>query len=94
MENASKALIIAGGILLGMIILGLLVFTWHAVRNLNLTADDLKKQDEISAFNKQFESYSRYVVRGADVASIINKITDNNNTYGEDEQLVIHCSFH
>lgn len=81
MENASKALIIAGGILVGLIIIGLLVIVLTNVGAFNKGAEEIKQSEQIAAFNKQFESYNKQILRGAEVATVINKIRNNNKTF-------------
>ena len=89
MENASKALIIAAGVLVSMLILGLLVYLWQNVSNYNTEMDDQKKAEQISAFNKEYESYQKQLLRGADVASVVNKVISYNESHVGDDQLKI-----
>lgn len=45
-------------------------------------SDNAKKINDVSKFNQQFEAiYKDKIVYGADVLTIINKATDNNNSY-------------
>ena len=91
MENASKALIIAGGVLLAVIIIGILVYTWGNVSSFVSSQDDLKDQQQLASFNKQFESYYKSLLRGAEVASIINKVRSNNVAYEDNLEYKITC---
>ena len=77
MENASKALIIAGSILISMIIISLLVLFFNNLRE-NMAAQQ-KEEDIMQAaeFNKQFTSYERDVY-GSELLSIANKVYDYN----------------
>lgn len=77
MENASKALIMAGGILISVIIISLLVVFFGNLRdaqNVNLSVEEVKKATE---FNKQYDVYARDLY-GSDILTIANKITDYN----------------
>lgn len=84
MENASKALIIAGSILVSMIIISLLVLFFNNLRD-NMAAQQ-KEEDIMQAaeFNKQFDSYERDVY-GSELLSLANKVYDY-NTRESDEK--------
>ena len=76
MENASKALIIAGAILLAILIisLGIMIYNQAAgvVKNNSMT------EVEVTTFNQKFEQYLGVNVRGANVNSLINAVNTNN----------------
>lgn len=93
MENASKALLIAGGILIAILIIGLLMYLVNSIGNLTAEADEKQRIEQITAFNKQYEVYQRQVLRGNDVASVINKIRDNNKKYIDNPELQITWQF-
>ncbi len=78
MENASKALIIAGAILLSILIIGLGVAVFN---NANSTSGkaDLSVQ-EIAAHNAQFEAYDGRI-KGQQVRTLVNMIKKNNEEY-------------
>ena len=82
MENASKALIIAGAILLAIVIisLGLIV-----VNNVRDTVDKTNmSEQEIQAFNAKFTAYEGDKVSGSRVNSLIQKvIATNQELYNE-----------
>ena len=75
MENASKALLIAGGILLVMLIIGLLIFSW------NKFSDFYSRNDDLSKFNLQFTNYENRKVYGYELISLANKVADYNMRY-------------
>ena len=93
MENASKALIIAGGILLAMIILGALVYAWGAASNFQLSQDEQKKLEQITEFNREYESYKKLILRGSDIISVVNKVRDNNIKYADNANFQITWKF-
>ena len=75
MENASKALIIAGAILLSILLisLGLMIFN---------TAQDTTKnsgmtQAQVSAFNNKFSKYEG-TIKGSEVRSLIQEVVASN----------------
>lgn len=78
MENASKALIMAGSVLIAIIIISCLVLMIN-----NLSAyQGLQTQNEevaqIEKFNNQYIIYNRDDVRGSDLYSLMNKVIDYN----------------
>jgi len=78
MENASKALIMAGSVLIAIIIISCLVLMIN-----NLSAyQGLQTQSEevaqIEKFNNQYIIYNRDDVRGSDLYSLMNKVIDYN----------------
>lgn len=79
MENASKALLMAAGILIALVIIGLLLIMVNQIGNYQNSKDASKKELQLAEFNLDFE---RYVddngIKGADIISLINKISDYN----------------
>ena len=78
MENASKALLIAGGILLVMLVIGLLLFSWTKFSEFYSKNDELAEIEDLTKFNLQFTNYQRNKVYGYEVISMANKIEDYN----------------
>ncbi len=83
MENASKALIIAGAILLAILIIGLGMMVFNNAKNA-LTSANLD-QEQIDAFNSKFESYIGDNKRGTDVRTLCSTVSSSNATESEDE---------
>ena len=83
MENASQALIIAGGVLIGIIIIsmGVYLFT-QAVAIPNEYNAKLEKE-KLIAFNQKFEAYNRQDVSAQDIITVVNMATENNRQYEE-----------
>lgn len=81
MENASKALIIAGGILLSMIVISLFFYMFGNMSTLVQRTEKDTTQEETVDFNKGFEAYNKKIMYGADIISVFNKATDNNIKY-------------
>ena len=79
MENASKALLMAAGVLMGLLIISLAVYLYT---NLGLTANEtLQKisESETRQFNNQFTVYeNKNDITIYDVVSVANIATDNN----------------
>lgn len=81
MENASKALIIAGAILLAILIIGLGMMVFNNAKNA-LTSANLDAE-QIDAFNSRFESYQGDSKRGTDVRTLCDTVKNSNAS--EDE---------
>lgn len=88
MENASKALLMAGGVLIALLIIGSLVLLFTQLQDYQNTGDDYAKQSQIVKFNNQFDPYDRDNLTLMDLQSIYNKIVSNNNK--NEEYQIIH----
>ena len=89
MENASKALLIAGSIVLVMLIIGLLVFSWSKFSEFYSKNDELSEIEDISKFNLQFTNYQRNKVYGYELISLANRVADYNmrfSTIGKNDE--------
>lgn len=84
MENASKALIMAGSILIALIVISLLVVFYNNIRNLQKTELSVEQQEKAGEFNKQYEVYQRDIY-GSELLSLVNKINDYNKIEAENE---------
>ena len=84
MENASKALIIAGSILISILIVGLGVIIYNNVKG--VTDKSSMSQIEINAHNSPFESYFGNSVAGTNVRALITSVNANNNQASVDEE--------
>lgn len=78
MENASKALAIAGSILIGIMIIAVLILMVNNIGGVEQKSEEQKRQEQILAFNKEYESYVKTLMRGTDVVTVINKANNNN----------------
>ncbi len=85
MENASKALIIAGAILLSILIIGLGMGIYNNAKN-GMGSADLSGT-EVNAHNSKFESYEGRM-KGTEVSALITTIKSNNRDYS-DRQIVL-----
>ena len=87
MENASKALIIAGAIILGILIIGLgmAVFTQarEAITGANLDSE------KAQAFNSKFMDYTGPSVTGVQLKSLIDLVISNDSTTSTTENPTI-----
>jgi hypothetical protein len=78
MENASKALMIAASVLIALIVIGLLVYSYNQLKDLMGTEETVVKTEQAVEFNKQFDTYDRNNLYGSDILSIANKVCDYN----------------
>ena len=60
MENASKALMIAAGVLIGMLILSLGVYLYYALGTYITANQETMNTNELNQFNTQFIKYINY----------------------------------
>ena len=81
MENASKALIIAGAILLAIVIISLGLIVVNNVRN-TVDTSNLSEQ-EIQAFNAKFVAYEGPSVSGSRVNSLIQQVIATNQAIAD-----------
>ena len=77
MENASKALIIAGAILLAILIIGLGVFIFQKAKSAT-NMDDLTNQ-QVQAHNSTFQNYEG-TINGTQAKALIDAVRNNNQT--------------
>lgn len=87
MENASKALIIAGAILLSILIIGLGMMIFNnakdAMSGANLDAE------KVQAINSKYDSYLGTNIKGSNVKTLCNLVRDNNLTADDSDTFAI-----
>ena len=76
MENASKALIIAGAILLSILIISLGIMVYNNAKN-TVGSANLNKQ-EIETFNSQWETYQGQNKTASEVKTMIRAVIASN----------------
>ena len=81
MENASKALIIAGAILLAILIISLGIMIYNQASG--VVNNNAMSEVDISSFNQK---------RGAQVNSLLSQIQTNNVTYQDDTSRQVQVS--
>lgn len=86
MENASKALLIAGGVLIALLVVSLAVLAFNQMSNYQRSQSDLDKVEQLADFNEQFTQYVRDDLNGIDLVTLANKVVDyNQKTSGPGE---------
>lgn len=78
MENASKALVMAGGILLSLLIIALAVMVYRNIADLEGIKQDSESQEQAMEFNKRYDAFIRDGLYGSEVVSAANQISDYN----------------
>lgn len=93
MENASKALLLAAGILIGLILLSSAVYLYNTIRASQELKSIQLSEEQLLRYNAEFESYDKTRMYGTDVITVLNKAIDNNTKYENDESMFIDVSF-
>ena len=75
MENASKALIIAGAILLSILLISLGIMIFNTAQD--TTKNSGMTQAQVSAFNNKFSKYDG-TIKGSEVRSLIQEVIASN----------------
>ncbi len=88
MENASKALLMAGGVLLAILVISLFLFSWGSVSNYYSKQEELVNVENVAEFNLQFSNYDRDDLHGYELVSLANKVADYNKRYSSAEENV------
>lgn len=78
MENASKALIMAGSVLIALMIIGALLLMFNNLSTYQGSDTQTTREAQVIEFNNQYETYNRKNVRGSDLYSLLNRVVDYN----------------
>ena len=81
MENASKALLMAGGILIALLVIGALVLLFSNLQDYQIKTNASEVQAEIANFNNQFEPYNKNNLTLMELKSLYNKILSEQPEY-------------
>ena len=77
MENASKALLMAGGILIAIITIALLVRSFSSISSFQKAKLSEEEQAQLIVFNEQYTKYLGQHVYGTEVRTVMNKSENN-----------------
>lgn len=86
MENASKALIMAGGLLISILVASFMILVLRKAGKINAEYDAQMSDNELARFNSQFEVYAREDNTFFDVITVANLAYDINKKNGYDPQ--------
>lgn len=83
MENASKALLMAGGILIALLVIGALLLMVNQIGVYQQSKNSSEKNTQLAKFNMDFERYlDDKGISGSDIVTLANKIIDYNSKAG------------
>lgn len=84
MENASKALVMAGGVLVAILIIGALTFLFRDITSVEKEKEESKKVEQVNSFNKQYNAYEKELY-GHELLSLYNKMESYNKKVTDDK---------
>ena len=87
MENASKALIIAGAILLSILIIAIGIYVYNQANSTIQSSMSSMNTQEREAFNNQFTSYQG-IQTGSQVKALLTRVASNLNTYKDQAEKI------
>lgn len=96
MENISKALLIAGGVLFAILVLTLLIIFRGNISSYFTEQHNAKILEQVTEFNNKFENYNGQTIRGSELISVMNRVVDYNRTYSDiqgAEKVIIRVEF-
>ena len=79
MENASKALLIAGGVLIAILIVSVLVVTLNIVNSNQRTREKALATEQLAEFNQKYEAYNKKALTGTDIITLKNMAKSEGN---------------
>ena len=84
MENAVKALIMVAGLIVGILVVGLLVYLFRLGGNVASNYDQSMSEGQIASFNAKFEPYvTTLIATNPDTQKYKNKIQQQSNTIND-----------
>lgn len=89
MENASKALLIAAGVFLGIMLLSVMIYVFRQGASVNQNYDQKQISLQLELYNSQFETYDRNNNNIMDVISLCNLAFDVNKECDFDKALAV-----
>ncbi len=90
MENASKALIIAGAILISILLISIGIILVNSGRDVTETGTAGMNSQKIQTFNSQFTAYEG-TKKGSEIKSLVNVVNASNATDSE-HQVTIYSA--
>lgn len=93
-ENVSKALVMAGEMLIGLIILSIFAYTFQRIYTFAQNYQDTKERQRIIAFNTQFTKYQTRTgddptyIYAEDVVTLTEQVIDWNKQATDDSEII------
>lgn len=92
MENASKALIISGAVLIAIAIISIGVYIISSQKGVIDSNEKLGQTLEVKTFNSTFEKYEGSGKKGSEVKNLLIDIKTNNNMNSDKQISITHNS--
>ena len=83
MENATKALLISAGVLLGIIIISLAVYVFANSAAFGESYESSQEEIRIANYNNKFEIYNKEEITIYDIISVLNLSKEYKEKYGD-----------
>jgi len=93
MENASKALLIAGSILVCILLIGVGMMVYQSIQGTISEGIAQMSSQEKEMFNAQFQQYEGTRVNGANVRALVNRINNNNSQLEEGDPKYVTVTY-
>lgn len=84
MENAARALLMAGGILFAIIVISVFMLGYSGMTQIQQEKEYQEAVQEVYTFNKSYLSFNKKAMYGSDVISVMNRAINNNKIYDAD----------
>lgn len=93
MENATKALVIAGGVLIAILTIGLLTYMVRNISDVKRIDEETERIRQITEFNAEYSSFNKSLMRGTDVITVFNKAINHNELTADNPPMRITVYF-
>lgn len=87
MENATKALTMAAGVLIAIMVIALIYLLLNQISETSKQDEIRKKAEQVAEFNKEYESYEKKMLRGTEIITVMNKAIANNTKYDNQDKI-------
>lgn len=87
MENATKALGMAAGVLIAIMVIALIYTLVSEISETQNQDELLLKAEQAAKFNQAYESYEKSLLRGTELITVINKAISNNVKYEDQDKI-------
>ena len=84
MENASKALIMAGSVLIAILVIRMLIYGYNQLSDAERTTDNAQLTDQLAEYMRQFEQFNR-TLYGSELLSLANLQEDYNTSEARED---------
>lgn len=84
MDNATKAILISGGILLALLTLSLLTVMFKNIGVMSESQEQKAVTQDLQEWNAEWEAYNKKIMYGSDVITVYNKAEELKSEYPND----------